>query len=161
VKHTPDPDQTDPDALAINTYITGFCTECTALYAKADTHFLNGSRAGLSSGLYTHHITVLDWGKQNLPWYLCDAKTGYGAQKEVGFMISGVDEAPNYFTAPDGVMKSGYFIGKEQTSFFMAAELINYRDTNTTAYITAEVEYIEGMTDEYSDTSVSLLSVTG
>jgi hypothetical protein len=161
VQHTPAPDQTDPNGLAVNNYINGFCTNCTALYAKADTHFLNGTRAGLSSGLYTHHIVVLDWGKKNLPWYLCDQKTGFGAQKEVGFMVSGVDEAPNQFTTPDRLLKSGYWIGEKQTSFFLNAELINYRDTNTTAYVTAEVEYVQGKVDGCSDTSVSLLSVTG
>jgi hypothetical protein len=92
---------------------------------------------------------------------LCDQKAELGANEDVGFMVSGVDEAPNYFTTLGSQYKSGYRIEEKTKTFFLNAELVNYRDTNMTAYVTAEVEYIEGAVEGYSDTSVSLLSVTG
>jgi hypothetical protein len=151
----------DPNGIFVEGRITGFCTHCTVLYAKADTYFPNSTRAGVSSGLYNHHIVVLDDKKRNLPWYLCDSKSELGASESAGFIVSGVDEAANFFTSPDGSFKSGYWIGEKQNRFIMQAELINYRDKGLSAYITTEIEYVEGSLAGYSDTSVSLLSVTG
>ena len=151
----------DPNGIAIRTNVTGFCSSCTVLYAKGDTHFLNSSRASMASQIYQHHIVLLDQTKRTLPWYLCDEKRDLGSSTSAGFIVSGVDEAANYFTTPDGRFKSGYYIGEEQKMFRMQAELINYRDTNTTLYITTEIEYVDGNLPGYSDTSVSLLSVTG
>jgi hypothetical protein len=151
----------DPNGLRVSSAVSGFCSECTVLSAEADIHFLNGSRATLASGLYNHHVVVLDYAKQSMPWYLCDEKVDLGASGSTGFIVTGVDEAPNLFTSPDGRFKSGYWIGEFQKFFMMQAELINYRDTNVTVYITTEIEYMDGKVDGYSDTSVSLLSVTG
>jgi hypothetical protein len=151
----------DPNGIRINRPITGICASCTVLYAKADTHFLNSTRASISSGLYNHHVLVLDSAKRTLPWYLCDEKKDLGAIKSAGFIVTGVDEAANYFTSPDGTFNSGYWIGENQNKFVMNAELTNYRDHGIDVYVTLEVEYVPARIEGWSDASVSLLSVTG
>jgi hypothetical protein len=151
----------DPNGIEIDRPITGICASCTVLYAKADTHFLNSTRASVSSGLYNHHVLVLDSAKRTLPWYLCDEKKYLGATKAAGFIVTGVDEAANYFTSPDGKFNSGYWIGENQNKFVMKSELTNYRDHGIDVYVTLEVEYVPGRIEGWSDASVSLLSVTG
>ena len=86
---------------------------------------------------------------------------GLGNTTATGFMVTGVDEAPNMFTTPDGTFESGYWIGVNQTRFSMNAELINYRDRSTSVYVTAETEYLEGRMEQFADASMSLMSVTG
>jgi hypothetical protein len=140
--------------------IQGFCSDCTVLAAKADLHFLNGTRVTISHGIYDHHVVVLDTSKMLLPWYLCDGQSGYGRVFNSGFMITGVAEIKNLFTTPDGKFKSGYYI-PQNAAFMMNAELINYRKENQEVYVTTDIEYLDGKQPDYLDASMSLLSVTG
>jgi hypothetical protein len=140
--------------------ISGICANCTVLAAKADLHFLNGTRVTISHGIYNHHVVVLDTGKMLLPWYLCDGQTGYGRVFSSGFMITGVAEIKNLFTTPDGSFKSGYFI-PQASLFMMNAEIVNYRREGVPLYVTTDIEYLEGKQPDYMDASMSLISVTG
>jgi hypothetical protein len=157
----PKKDQMDPFGIKVERKITGICTNCTVLYGKADTYYLNGSRASIATGLYNHHVLLIDSAKRTLPYWLCEEKTDLGRSKSAGFIVSGVDEAANYFTSPDGSYRSGYWIGQNQTQYTLSAEITNYREHNQTTYITAEIEFVQGKPAGYSDATISLLSVTG
>lgn len=133
---------------------------CTVLSAKTDTYYLNGTRASISTGIYDHHILILDPQKRTLPWWLCEGQTGLGETTAAGFMVTGVDEAPNLYNSPGGEFQSGYWIG-EGRKFSLSAELINYRDEAQEVYITTETEFLEGKIAGWRDASMSLLSVTG
>jgi hypothetical protein len=155
----------DTDSSVIMKSITGFCTNCTVLYAKTDTYEVGDitKRATIASGVYNHHILVLDNSKTNLlPWYICGG--GYniqGASGSAGLMITGVAEATNWFTSPDGKFNSAYLIGERQRTFTLNAEMVNYNDGPAQIYITGEIEYLQGVDRTRMDASVSLLSVTG
>jgi hypothetical protein len=155
------PMKMDPNSVQLNKQLTGFCTNCTVLYGKGDLHYGNGTRAGFSEGIYIHHIVIVDLTKRTMPFYLCDGQKDFlGTFPAAGFIVAGNDEAPNYFTTPDGKFDSGYYIGQREM-FAMQSEIINYKPTNQSVYITAEIEYLPGRISGFADSAVSLLSVTG
>ena len=155
------PMKMDPNSVQLNRALTGFCTNCTVLYGKADTFYESGARAGFSEGIYVHHIVVVDLTKRSMPFYLCKGQGDFlGSFPAAGFIVAGNDEAANYFTTPDGKFDSGYYIGQREM-FAMQAEIINYKPTNQSVYITAEFEYLPGKISGFGDSTVSLLSVTG
>ncbi|KAF2671000.1 hypothetical protein BT63DRAFT_477559 [Microthyrium microscopicum] len=155
------PLQMDPSGVQITRPLTGFCSNCTVLYGKANLFFENGTRATASSGVYVHHIVVVDTAKRTFPVYLCDGQKGFlGTFPGVGFIISGNDEAPNWFTTPDGKFNSGYGI-KNKPMLAMTSELVNYREEDQKVFIAMEYEYMKGSADTAADASVSMFSVTG
>jgi hypothetical protein len=149
------------EGMVFDRQLTGFCTNCMVLAGKADIHFLNGTRGTISHGVYDHHLLVLDGSKNALPWYLCPDQTDVGNTKSAGFMITGVAEATNYYSAPNSTIKAGYWLGDKPKNFSLNAELINYRDTTTPVYVTTEVEYVDGWPKDYLDASMSIISITG
>jgi hypothetical protein len=159
-QHQHPPEKTE--GITFNTHITGFCTNCTVLAGKADLHFLNGTRATVASGIYNHHLLVIDQTKRLLPWYLCSGQTDLGSSKSSGFLITGVAEATNRFSVPAAPFTSGYLLPAAPAhSFQLNAELINYRRSPLAVYVTAETEYLPGVDPRALDASMSLLSITG
>jgi hypothetical protein len=149
------------EGIVFDRRLTGLCTNCMVLAAKADIYFLNGTRATISHGIYNHHLLVLDQNKHILPWYLCPGQTDLGASKSGGFMITGVAEATNYYSAPNSTVKAGYWLGSGQNKFLLNAELVNYRTESVPVYVSTEIEYVDGWPKGYMDATMSLLSVTG
>ncbi len=150
------------EGITFNTHITGFCTNCTILTGEADLHFLNGTRATIASGIYNHHLLIIDQTKRLLPWYLCSGQTDLGTSKSTGFLITGVAEATHHFSIPNAPFASGYLIPPAPPhSFQLNAELINYRPAAQSVYVTAETEYLAGVPPGALDACTSLLSITG
>ena len=155
-------DKITSEGMEFTRRLGGFCNNCMVLAGKADLHFLNGTRATISHGVYNHHLLIMDKDKVTLPWYLCPDQTDLGRSRYAGFMITGVAEATNYYSAPNSTVKAGYWIGDQlQKTFILNAQLINYREHTTPVYVTTDVEYVEGRQGNYVDASMSLLSVTG
>jgi hypothetical protein len=95
--------QMDPNSVQLNRQLTGFCTDCTVLYGKAVLFYENGTKAGVLQGVYEHHVVVVDITKRTMPFYLCEGQKGFlGTFPAAGFIVSGNDEANNFFTTPDG-----------------------------------------------------------
>jgi len=154
----------DTDSTEIRQRITGFCHNCTVLYGKSDIYTVENplERATIASGVYNHHLLILDPEKTSLlPWYICPGQKDLGRSKSAGFMIAGVAEAVNWFTTPDGEFKSGYYIGNKQQNFSLNAALVNYNEKESQVYVTTEVEWVPGKEAGVRDASMSLLSVTG
>ncbi|KAF2399752.1 hypothetical protein EJ06DRAFT_549235 [Trichodelitschia bisporula] len=154
------PLQMDPSSQQLNKALTGFCTNCTVLYGKAAIFYENGTKAGVLQGVYQHHIVVVDVAKRGMPFYLCSGQGGFlGSFPAVGFIVSGNDEAANWYTTPDGAFDSGYVLGA-RAQLMMQAELVNYLPVEQRIYIAMEYEWLPGTTAA-RDASVSLFSVTG
>jgi len=68
----------DSSGIKITGQAAGFCRDCNVLYAKANTYYLNGSRASTSSGIYNYHILFLDGTKWTLPYWLYEGQTDLG-----------------------------------------------------------------------------------
>jgi hypothetical protein len=155
------PLQMDPIGTQIARQVSGFCTNCTVLYTKAELRFENGTRATVEHGVYEHHVVMVDLAKRTMPFYLCDGQKGFLGQFPAdGFVVSGNDEAQNWFTTPDGSFNSGYTVGKNMM-LAMQAELVNYKTESQNVYVTVDYEYLTEKPESVADSSVSLFSVTG
>jgi hypothetical protein len=151
----------DPLGTQIDRPVTGFCTDCTVLYTKAALYFENGTKATVEQGVYEHHVVMVDLAKRTMPLYLCNGQKGFlGQLPAVGFVVSGNDEAANWFTTPDGNFNSGYVVGPRQM-LAMQTELVNYRNEEQKVYVTVDYEYIKGKSNTPADSTISLFSVTG
>lgn len=145
--------------------LQGFCKNCTVLAGKATLFFENGTKAGVDSGVYIHHIVTLDGSKKNngFPFYLCREQKGFlGTFPAPGFLVSGNDEASNMFTTPDGTFNAGFQLGP-QPKIAMQAELVNYRVEPQQVFVVVEYEHVPttATTSQVADSAVSLFSVTG
>jgi hypothetical protein len=180
----------------------------------------DGSRADIATGVYNHHIAVVDVGKTNIApfdckWnmtalfegmssgYLASASTMGGAKpaggmggggkahgrvansdpmkkaggsdgfqsllkRQIGLpgspvsqiFGSGDDGSAQNFYSIDPSFKSGYYIGKKDI-ILHTSELINYKNTTQKVYITADVEYIPGKPEGWSDAVMGAVSAVG
>jgi hypothetical protein len=57
----------DPNSDAIGSMISPPCSDCTILKAIANLAFADGKIAGVTDGVYSHHIIVLQNGRRQLP----------------------------------------------------------------------------------------------
>lgn len=50
----------DPNGIGLVKRLnTGFCKDCTVLSGKVDVVFANGTKAGISNGVYLHHAVTV------------------------------------------------------------------------------------------------------
>ncbi|KAF2395827.1 hypothetical protein EJ06DRAFT_255790 [Trichodelitschia bisporula] len=52
----------DPASDVISTKISGLCTDCMVLFAKADLATKTGEKADIGQGVYSHHVIITDIG---------------------------------------------------------------------------------------------------
>lgn len=99
----------DPNSVQLNKGLSGFCSNCTVLSGKASLMYADGVKAIVTSGVYIHHIVMIDSSKTSMPFYLCQGQKGFlGTFPAAGFIIAGNDEADNLFTTPDGRQNSAH-----------------------------------------------------
>jgi hypothetical protein len=157
----------DPSGVQFTGFVKGFCSDCTVLYGKATVVFENGTRATVETGVYEHHVVVVDmmkgfYGGQK--FIFCNPPESWLSMiPAVGFIVSGNDEAANYHTTPNGDFNSGYIINGSNTNGMMGvqAELVNYRAEKQKVYLNMEYEWLKGQPENPADSAVSLFSVTG
>jgi hypothetical protein len=204
----------DPNGDEFNEVLEGICTDCMFLSGSTYVTYEDGSRADISTGVYNHHIAVVDVGKTNIAPFDCkwnmtgllhDMSTGYlasastmgGAGKSGGMSHgrvisppkkrdgeipgfnklykrqiglpgspvsqifgSGDDGSAQTFFPVDQNFKAGYYIGKKDI-IFHTSELINYKNTTQTIYLTADVEYVPGKPEGWSDAVMGAVSAVG
>ncbi|KAF2403692.1 hypothetical protein EJ06DRAFT_288207 [Trichodelitschia bisporula] len=148
----------------------GVCTDCTVLAAAIDIVFANGSRADIANGVYLHHLVAQTMGnstgKGKGSWVDACPRAGIttsagGVQApsalagllggvDLGSVASGgafvggaVDAFVDWFTAPDGSVRSGYFIPAGSWGF-MSGEVINYLREEQTVYVQLDIEWVKG-----------------
>lgn len=161
------PLQMDPSGIQFTGAISGFCSDCTVLYGKGTVHFEDGTRATAETGVYEHHVVVVDMMKSfngGQKFILCNPPESWLSMiPAVGFIVSGNDEAANYHTTPNGKFNSGYIINGTNKAGVMGiqAELVNYRPEKQKIYLVMEYEWLKGQPESPADSSVSLFSVTG
>lgn len=157
----------DPSGIQLTGVIKGFCSDCTVLYGKATVVFENGTKATVDSGVYEHHVVVVDVAKSfsgGPKFILCNPPESWLSMiPAVGFIVSGNDEAANYHTTPNGKFNSGYIIKSSNSAGMMGvqAELVNYRLEKQKVYLVMEYEWLKGQPGTPAESSVSLMSVTG
>jgi hypothetical protein len=161
------PLQMDPSGIQFVGFIKGFCSDCTVLYGKATVVFEDGTRATVESGVYEHHVVVVDWFKSfagGQKFILCNPPESWLSMiPVVGFIVSGNDEAANFHTTPNGTFNSGYIMDRYNKDGIMGvqAELVNYRPDRQKVYLVMEYEWLKGQPENPADSAVSLFSVTG
>jgi hypothetical protein len=76
------------------------------------------------------------------------------------FVAKGGDDGKSIFTAVNSTVKSGFYIGK-QDSILFTAELVNYDPIPKEVYFSLDYEYIPGRPQGLLDVGMGTLDVTG
>jgi hypothetical protein len=61
----------DPNGDSFNEVLSGICNDCMFLSGSTYATYEDGSRADISTGVYNHHIAVVDVGKTNIAPFDC------------------------------------------------------------------------------------------
>jgi hypothetical protein len=148
------------------------CNNCTMLGGRSYITLDDGSSAGPEQGIFIHHIFSFDMSKpQRNPIAYCDVaepKKDIGAMNKLisptwpfaVFLTRGEDNGAydEYYTTKDGQYESGYHMG-EKDLLVVQTDLVNFNDKAVNAYLTFEVEYLDGKVGH--DAVNSVVSVTG
>jgi hypothetical protein len=143
------------------------------LWAQSHLQLENGSEAGISSGVYNHHVIMLDFGRKMITGPTLvgpgtkpkeDPQTMLsmlpaGAQSAAGklmppmsiFVGQGSEGGANSFSAGStSSVKSGFHIQKTD-KITLLAELVNYNTVKTPVYLALEYEYLPNRPEGYLD----------
>jgi len=141
----------DPNSDTVNTPVSGICNDCTALYAQARITMEDGSPAGISTGVYEHHVLILDSGRKPIPGPVPGLRGVSMARIPMSsFVGQGSEGGANIFAVKNSPIKTGFLIGKDD-KFIISAELVNYKPKPTNIYLELEYEYLPGHPAGYID----------
>jgi hypothetical protein len=134
------------------------CKDCIALTGAITLEHPDGSLANLSTGVYNHHVVVLNMGKTQ-HMMVCPGSTSPRVPPSPALFLGGAsDDTVTLFTAADGNFKTGYYI-KPTDTLVMVLEIMNYSPQKQDVYVVADVEWIEGKPEGYMDTITLPISV--
>jgi hypothetical protein len=139
------------------------------LWAQSHLQLEDGSEAGISSGVYNHHVIMLDYGRKMIPGPVnvgggstamtpesmvpgLSAAAGKMLPAMSIFVGQGSEGGANTF-APVGnntEVKSGFHIQKND-KITLLAELVNYNQKPTPVYLALEYEYLPKRPTGYLD----------
>jgi hypothetical protein len=143
------------------------------LWGQSHLQLENGTEAGISSGVYNHHVIMLDFGRKMITGPTLTgpgATTGEdpqtmlsmlpaGVQSGLGktmpamsiFVGQGSEGGANSFSAGSASpVKSGFHIQK-QDKITLLAELVNYNAVKTPIWLALEYEYLPNRPEGYLD----------
>jgi hypothetical protein len=134
------------------------CNDCIALAGGVTLEHADGSLASVSTGVYNHHVTILNLGKTQHMLVCPGANVPRVPSSPALFLGAASDDTAQLFTTADGAIKTGYYISPTD-NFALMAEVMNYRPQKQDIYIVAELEWIQGKPDGYLDTMTLPISV--
>jgi hypothetical protein len=154
----------DKNGDAFYQALPGMCRDCIFLSGSTYLTYANGSQAGLTDGVYNHHISVWIPTKKTKVPFSCNAnrkgkrQVGAGMTQLFG---SGHDGMPRLYSPTDGKVKSGFYIGRND-KIYHSSEFVNYdKDKEQEVYFTAEVEYLPGKPSGYLDAMMGAVNANG
>jgi hypothetical protein len=115
------------------------CKDCTVLRGRVIASYENGTRASVGHGVYIHHAFLVDVTKKAFE-DVSNCKDILASMTP--FLGADMGEHYQYFTSPDGMFPSGYYL--KDSTMVLQAELINYKTTPQTVYLDVEAEYLPG-----------------
>jgi hypothetical protein len=138
--------------------ITSICTDCVTLTGGITLEHPDGSLANVSTGVYNHHVTVLNLGKTQHMMVCPGASVPRVPSAPALFLGGASDDTVQVFAPNNGSVKAGYYINPTDT-LVMIAEVMNYQLQKQDIYIVAEAEWIQGKPQGYLDTVTLPISV--
>jgi hypothetical protein len=154
----------DKNGDSFNQPLPGICRDCMFLSGTTYLTYANGSNAGLTEGVYNHHISVwIPTKKTKVPFSCARSRK---TKRQVGggmtqLFGSGHDGMARLYSPTDGKIKSGFYIGKSD-KIYHSSEFVNYdKDRTQEVYFTAEVEYLPGKPAGYLDAMMGAMNANG
>jgi hypothetical protein len=134
------------------------CKDCIVLTGGVTLEYRDGSPANVSTGVYNHHVIVLDVGKTQ-HMMVCPGSSVPRVPSSPALFLGGASgDTFQLFTTADGTFKTGYYISPTD-NLAMMAEIMNYRAQKQEIYIVTEAEWIQGKPEGYLDTMTLPMSV--
>ncbi|KAF2405524.1 hypothetical protein EJ06DRAFT_545987 [Trichodelitschia bisporula] len=167
----------DPNSDAFGAKLSGLCKDCTVLFAEADIANKDGSRADVGTGIYTHHIIMVDYGRKMidnpvLPHCGTTGATGISPttaqwlqnnlmpKASVFIGGGGSGGSGGQFAVKGSDVKSGFHIA-EKDSMLFTTELVNYDNWDKEIYLRLDYEYLTGKPQGYLDVGIGAIDVDG
>jgi hypothetical protein len=149
----------DPAGTAWNYIVdTDFPRDITVLRANSTVMFPDGSKAEVPQGIYNHHQMFTDSAKSTPSFSTCEGSTPRPAMPMSLFMGGSEDKGDVYYSTPDGLFDSGYYIGKDDMIVF-GGDVVNYNLEQRTVFSVTEMEFIKGKQKGFLETSASQMPV--
>jgi hypothetical protein len=134
--------------------ISSICTDCVTLMGALTLEYPDGSLANVSTGVYNHHVIVLNLGKTQ-HMMVCPGASVPRVPSTPGLFLGGAsDDTVALFTPNNKAVKTG-----PNDTLILVAEVMNYRPQRQDIYIVAEAEWIQGSPQGYLDTITLPISV--
>lgn len=146
-----------PGTSMWNGLVQGIPTDATILWVNTTVVFEDGRDATINDGLYLHHWGLYDMDKTGKLIHDCWGLTPARPQLIVG---GAEDKGDNYFTSPDGMFNSGFYVGPDDR-LMVTAEAVNYSNEPKDIYSLIEIEYVPGRIPGAMDIGIQSFSVTG
>jgi hypothetical protein len=149
----------DPGGSAWS-YIAGdLPNDVSIIQANATVVYKDETIIDVNTGLYNHHLLVIDLSK-TAPTIATCANNGRGVQPPGMSMWAGSseDKGGAFFTLKDGSLNSGYYIGKND-KVIMSGDIVNYTNETKTVYSLIDIEYVEGKPQGHMEAVTQLWSV--
>jgi hypothetical protein len=148
----------DPAGTAWNYLADGFPRDITVLKTNVTVVYADGSKADVNNGIYDHHTYMSNMDKSIPAWFNCGSRRSPFNSLSPGSLFIGgsEDKYGGYFTTPDGVVNSGYYIGQKD-KLILNGDVINYDDDTKTVYTLNEIEYIPGKVAGMSEASMYVM----
>jgi hypothetical protein len=149
----------DPAGTAWN-YITdsNFPRDITVLRANSSIKFADGTKAEMPEGIYNHHQMFTDAQKTTPTFCTCEGSTPCGNIPISLFMGGSEDKGDVYYSTPDGMFDSGYYIGPNDRITF-GGDVVNYNMEEKTVYSVTEMDFLRGKQKGFLETSASQMPV--
>jgi hypothetical protein len=151
----------DPQGTTWQNMLAGFPSDITILSTETFLVYQNGSQAGISSGVYNHHIAIADLSKPPVLIASCPGKPPASSLKIQVFAGVGEDKGKYIFTdkSPMSTFHGGYYVANKD-KIFMTTELVNYSNQDKELFALIDIEYIPGKLANGFDVTSETLSVT-
>ncbi|KAF2668108.1 hypothetical protein BT63DRAFT_415609 [Microthyrium microscopicum] len=148
----------DPAGTAFNYESADIPRDATIITSNSTWILKDGKLADINSGLYNHHLLVLDTSKSAPTIAKC--ANGRGVQPPGMSMFSGSseDQGGAFYSTPSGEFNSGYYIGKNDR-IIMLGDVVNYKNETQEVYHLSDIQYIEGKASDCMEAVTQLWDV--
>jgi hypothetical protein len=149
----------DPQGTTWQNMLAGFPSDITLLETNTYLVYQNGSAAGISTGVYNHHVTMGDVSRPPVLIASCPGQPPKSSLKLQIFAGVGEDKGRYIYTDQSSdSFSGGYYIGNGDKIFF-TSEIVNYSKEEKHLFALIDIEYKAGKAPNGFDVTSETLSV--
>jgi hypothetical protein len=148
----------DPGGSAWSYLAEDLPRDITVLQSNCTVVYKDGTEIDVNTGLYNHHLLVIDISKSSPTLATCPS--GSGVQPPGMSMLGGSseDKGGAFFSTKDGMFDSGYYIGKNDR-IMMNGDIVNYTNEEKEVYALIDIQYLESKPPGFMEAVTQLWSV--